>query len=196
VALAFAYLMPERVERLALVSSGGLGRELSPVLRAATVPGAGPLLRTLGSRPPVAALDAVARVAQRAGAGRAARILTDVRNVLDGLGDAGSRGAFLRTARSVIDARGQKATACALFGAYRDLDLLVLHGTRDRVIPVAHAQAVQEMHPRAQVVLLEGIGHSPQLAQAAFVAERIGTFMERRPAHVNGTAAPAVPVVA
>ena len=199
VALAFAYLMPERVERLALVSSGGLGRELSPVLRAATVPGAGPLLSTLGSRAPVAALDFVAGLAQRAGARRAARILTDARNVLEGLGDAGSRGAFLRTARSVIDAHGQKATACALFGAYRDLDLLVLHGTRDRVIPVAHAKAVQELHPRAEVVLLDGVGHSPQLAQAAFVAERIGAFIRRgdgAPARVNGVTAPAMPVVA
>lgn len=188
VALAFAYLLPDRVTRLALVSSGGLGRELSPVLRAATVPGAGPLLRTLGSRPPVLMLDAVSRLAQRLGARRVARVVNDARNVLEGLGQAGTRGAFLRTARSVIDARGQKATACALFGAYRGLDVLVLHGTRDRVIPVAHAEAVRELHPDAEVVLLDGVGHSPQLAQASFVAESIGAFVgpSRPPATTDG----------
>src|SRR5712691_10853113 len=39
VAMQFAYQFPERCERLALVSSGGLGREVNPLLRAATLPG-------------------------------------------------------------------------------------------------------------------------------------------------------------
>src|SRR5919198_5217771 len=39
VALQFAYQFPERTERLALVSSGGLGREVHFLLRAATLPG-------------------------------------------------------------------------------------------------------------------------------------------------------------
>ena len=41
VAMQFAYQFPEMVERLVLVSSGGLGPEVSPILRAATLPGAG-----------------------------------------------------------------------------------------------------------------------------------------------------------
>src|SRR3712207_2204342 len=39
VALQFFYQFPQRVERLALVSSGGLGREVSPMLRTAALPG-------------------------------------------------------------------------------------------------------------------------------------------------------------
>src|ERR1700712_2447279 len=39
IALQFAYLFPDRIDRLVLVSSGGLGRELNPLLRAATLPG-------------------------------------------------------------------------------------------------------------------------------------------------------------
>ena len=39
IALQFAYLFPGRAERLVLVSSGGLGRELGLSLRAATLPG-------------------------------------------------------------------------------------------------------------------------------------------------------------
>ncbi len=38
--MQFAYQFPEMVERLVLVSSGGLGREVSPILRAAALPGA------------------------------------------------------------------------------------------------------------------------------------------------------------
>ncbi|MEA2444146.1 MAG: hypothetical protein QOJ12_1438, partial [Thermoleophilales bacterium] len=40
IAMQFAYQFPERIERLVLVASGGLGREVSIALRAATLPGA------------------------------------------------------------------------------------------------------------------------------------------------------------
>ena len=40
IALQFAYQFPERTERLVLVSSGGLGREVNLLLRAAALPGA------------------------------------------------------------------------------------------------------------------------------------------------------------
>src|SRR3954449_3177969 len=50
VALQFFYQFPQRVERLALVSSGGLGREVSPLLRTAALPGMSALLAA-GARP-------------------------------------------------------------------------------------------------------------------------------------------------
>jgi len=53
IAMQFCYLFPERVDRLVLVASGGLGRDVSPLLRSATLPGAGwvlPLIaRTISS---------------------------------------------------------------------------------------------------------------------------------------------------
>jgi pimeloyl-ACP methyl ester carboxylesterase len=39
IAMQFSYLFPEYVERMALISSGGLGQEVHPLLRAATLPG-------------------------------------------------------------------------------------------------------------------------------------------------------------
>src|SRR4051794_17439645 len=44
VAMQFFYQFPQRVERLVLVSSGGLGHEVSPLLRTAALPGASALL--------------------------------------------------------------------------------------------------------------------------------------------------------
>src|SRR3954451_20953347 len=44
VAMQFFYQFPQRVERMVLVSSGGLGREVSPMLRGAALPGAAALL--------------------------------------------------------------------------------------------------------------------------------------------------------
>ncbi len=40
VAMQFAYQFPERAERLVLVASGGLGKEVSLLLKAVTLPGA------------------------------------------------------------------------------------------------------------------------------------------------------------
>ncbi|MEM7036217.1 MAG: alpha/beta fold hydrolase [Bacteroidota bacterium] len=40
-----------------------------------------------------------------------------------------------------------------------DSDILVLHGTEDKVIPYAHGKAMAEAHPRAKLVTLEGKGH-------------------------------------
>ena len=49
IAMVFFYLFPERVDRLVLVSSGGLGREVSPLLRSATLPGAEYVLPVIAS---------------------------------------------------------------------------------------------------------------------------------------------------
>src|SRR4051812_42269565 len=47
--MQFRYLFPERVEALVLVSSGGLGRTVSPLLRSATLPGAELVLPVIAS---------------------------------------------------------------------------------------------------------------------------------------------------
>ncbi len=54
VAMQFFYQFPQRVERLVLVSSGGLGREVKPTLRTAALPGISGLL-ALTIRPRVIA---------------------------------------------------------------------------------------------------------------------------------------------
>ena len=53
IAMQMAYQFPERVERLVLVASGGLGRQVSPVLRAVALPGAEYVLPLLVSGPVV-----------------------------------------------------------------------------------------------------------------------------------------------
>src|ERR687895_764352 len=50
VAMQFFYQFPQRTERLALVSSGGLGHEVSPLLRGAALPGASLLLAAVAGR--------------------------------------------------------------------------------------------------------------------------------------------------
>src|SRR5438270_95436 len=66
VAMQFAYMFPERTERMVLVSSGGLGRSVNPLLRAAALPGSELVIAaTIG---PITALGRVAVAAvQRLG---------------------------------------------------------------------------------------------------------------------------------
>ena len=47
VAMQFAYQYPERTERLMLVATGGLGPEVTPAIRAISLPGFHPVMRVL-----------------------------------------------------------------------------------------------------------------------------------------------------
>src|SRR3954467_673832 len=62
VAMQFFWQFPSRVERLALVSSGGLGREVSPLLRTVALPGMSAVM-ALAAHPRV--LDALEQTGER-----------------------------------------------------------------------------------------------------------------------------------
>ena len=100
VAMQLAYQFPERCERLVLVDSGGLGREVSLLLRAATLPGAELVLPLLAAGGLVDAGRAVGRFLDRIGL----RVMTDVEEMARGhasLHQPDAREAFLtRCARS------------------------------------------------------------------------------------------------
>jgi pimeloyl-ACP methyl ester carboxylesterase len=176
IAMALAYLFPDRVDRIVLISSGGLGPDLGRHLRLVAVPGAGPVLRGLGSPPVTKALDAVAATLAAGRRRHAARAVQEVGRALARMGERTARGAFLSSARSVIGPRGQKVCALDFMEGLHGHPLLLFHGTADRTVPSAHSVAVTELHPNAQVVLLEGVGHVPHLVQPAYLAERITAF--------------------
>ena len=52
VAMQFAYQYPERTERLALIAPGGLGSEVTPIIKAVTLPGFHPVMGLSPSRNP------------------------------------------------------------------------------------------------------------------------------------------------
>src|SRR5688500_12763891 len=60
IAMVFFWQFPERVERLALVSSGGLGHEVAPMLRGAALPGASILVRIAANPRLLDGLESVA----------------------------------------------------------------------------------------------------------------------------------------
>src|ERR1700742_14941 len=105
VALQFAYQFPEMVERLVLVSSGGLGPEVGAILRAAALPGANLFIRaTAGPGSAVGGLiaGAVGKLGLRPNAD-----LAEVGRAYASLSDADRCKAFLSTLHAVVDTDGQ-----------------------------------------------------------------------------------------
>ena len=158
VAMQFAYQFPERVERLALVASGGLGKEVSVLLKAVTLPGAEYVLPLLLHRHIREVGEWPGGMARRFG-WRPGDTLTEVWRSYTTLTDRRSQQAFIHTVRSVIDIAGQRVSAHDRLYLAEALPTLVVWGDRDRIIPVAHAHRTAESVPGARLEIIEGAGH-------------------------------------
>jgi len=180
IALQFVHQFPERVERLALISSGGLGREVTVFLRAATLPGAELVL-------PLLTGSLVRRAGSRAdGLLRRVRISlpTGLRECLSGfgsLGDAEARAAFVHTARAVLDPAGQRVDARNRLYLAADLPLFVVWGRKDAVIPVSHGEELAATVPGTRLEVFEAAGHFPHLTEPARLAEVLAAWIARTP---------------
>jgi pimeloyl-ACP methyl ester carboxylesterase len=176
IAMQFCYLFPERVERLVLVSSGGLGRSVSPLLRSATLPGAEWVLPLIASNWVRGRAEAVGRTLGRVG-WRASSDVTEAWHGFTSLADGDSRRAFLATTRAVIDPGGQIVKAHDHLPTGVEIPTLIVWGTRDRMIPAGHAFAAHHMIPGSRVELFEGAGHYPHLDDPERFAEVLGDFI-------------------
>jgi pimeloyl-ACP methyl ester carboxylesterase len=160
VAMQFAYQFPEHTERLVLVGSGGVGRQVTPVLRAVSLPGAALMLSAL--KFPMARLQTavVLKLLELldTGLGRDAHDLT---RMVDALPDATARAAFIRTLRAVVDWRGQVVTMLDRCYLTSGMPTLLVWGTRDQVLPIHHGLTAQAAMPGSRLELFEGAGHFP-----------------------------------
>jgi pimeloyl-ACP methyl ester carboxylesterase len=177
IAMQFAYQFPERCERLVLVASGGLGREVHLLLRAAALPGADYVLPALTS----AGLLGVGR-----GVGGLLRRLRlepsgDLQVLARGfasLDNGGSRQAFLHTVRSVIEPGGQRVSAEDRLTLAALLPTLIVWGERDSIIPVAHGAAAHEAMPGSRFEVFPDAGHLPHDADPERFAALLAEFCE------------------
>lgn len=176
IAMQFFYLFPERVERLVLVASGGLGREVSPLLRAAVLPGAETVLSLVASTWMTSKLQTLAEKAGKVGWKPGADVAATWRGFTS-LADRESRQAFLATTRSVIDVGGQTVSAHGKLMDVEPPPTLVVWGSKDRIIPAWHALKAQESVPQIRVELFEGAGHYPHLDDPDRFAELLRDFV-------------------
>jgi pimeloyl-ACP methyl ester carboxylesterase len=176
IAMQLAYQFPERVERLGLVSSGGLGKEVGLVLRAATLPGAELVLPLLTRDAPRSVVIGAAHVLSRLGL----RTAADVRGTALGLAslrDEDARRAFIHTARSILDASGQRVSATDRLYLAEGMPTLIVWGERDPMIPVAHGRAAHEQIPHSRLELFPNAGHYPFEEDPERFVEVLRSFM-------------------
>jgi pimeloyl-ACP methyl ester carboxylesterase len=178
VAMQFAYQFPERVERLVLVASGGLGQHMNIALRALTLPGASVALGLSHFGPTRLALSGLRAAA---GWGIPASLASDLDEALKvhaSLRDPHARAAFLRVLRHVADWRGQLVTMRDRAYLTEGLPTLVVWGEQDHVLPVEHATTAAEMIPGSTVVLLPGVGHFPHREAPEVFVHALTDFLD------------------
>lgn len=175
IAMQFAYQFPDRTERVVLVSTGGLGKEVTPLIRFLTVPGSGLALAVATSRPwrPVVsgALISLSRLPFKA-----TRDLDEVARIYESLADPAQRTAVQRVTSHVLNWRGQFVTMTDRSYLARLMPVLVIWGRDDMVIPASHADSAPTQV--SDVHVFEDSGHFPHRDHPEDFARIVVEFIE------------------
>jgi pimeloyl-ACP methyl ester carboxylesterase len=161
VALQMAYQHPECCERLVLVDSGGLGREVSWVLRLMTLPGTEFLMPVLFPSVVRERGNDISRTLHKRGI-RMGHI-AEMWSAYASLTESANRHAFVRTIRAVIGPGGQTVSAMDRLYLAAQMPTLIVWGDHDTIIPVSHAYAAHEAIPGSRLEIIEGSGHFPHV---------------------------------
>jgi pimeloyl-ACP methyl ester carboxylesterase len=177
VAMQFAYQFPSRCERLVLVGSGGLGRDVSPLLRVLAFPGVeflypvifASVLRDAGR----GLLGGLRKVGLRPSA-----YVDQIWQSYESLTDPETRAAFARTLHSVVDATGQTVSAHDRLPLAREIPTLVVWGSDDAIIPSRHAADAAATLPDCRVEIFERVGHFPHCEDPERFVRVLTDFIE------------------
>lgn len=174
IAMAFGHEHPDRLDRLVLVSAGGLGREVHPLLRAASTRLAPGVLRVATGRP-MRRLYAHPRVH------RALRLtpdnVTNLRRAGRALGTAEGQSSFFASLRGVIEPGGQRGSFIDMGVLSPETPTLLVWEEGDPVIPAAHARAAHEHLPQSRLLLFPGTSHEPHRRHAQRFADEVADFL-------------------
>lgn len=157
IALRIAVELPELVDRLVLVDTAGLGRDLAWFIRAMSLPLVGEIIENPSPRntrlllkrifhDPSLAPDSLIREIHRT------RVLP------------GSKRAILRIIRGAIGLRGLHSK-WIMTDELEQLNspILIVWGAQDRIIPVSHATNAAQIAPQVSLSIFEECGHWPQM---------------------------------
>jgi pimeloyl-ACP methyl ester carboxylesterase len=174
IAMHFAFHDPGYTARLVLVASGGLGKEVHAVLRAAALPIAPPILRALLN-------PRTERFYRAPRLHRTLRLtpenVVNLRRATRTLITPGGRQAFFTTLRSVIEPSGQRGSMIEMQYLADHNPTLIVWSEEDNVIPVAHALELHRHLPSSRLELFPGRGHEPHRRHAARFADVVADFV-------------------
>ena len=163
VAMQFAYQFPERTQRVMLVSTGGMGPEVTPLIKLIQAPGWEGVMRLL-TLPGLRHLETsgLRLLATYGGPLRKyTRDLDEAAAIVDSWRDQGTRFAIRHLVRAVIDWRGQIVTMSDRAYLTDSMPLAVVWGRDDQVIPVRHSSNAAALAPDSTVTVLPDSGHFP-----------------------------------
>jgi len=176
IAMQFAYQYPERCERMVLVSAGGIGRDVHPLLRLAAAPNTDVLLPLL-RRWPIKKAGRVALWLLALLGTELGRDAEDLQHAFDALPDPQTQRAFLRTLRTAIDWRGQHITMLDRCYLACDIPTLLVWGAHDAIVPFAHARAAHAAMPGSRLEVFQTAGHYPHHAEPAHFVRVLRDFI-------------------
>jgi pimeloyl-ACP methyl ester carboxylesterase len=177
IAMQLAYQFPERCGRLVLISSGGIAREVHPLLRAASLPGSEIVLPLLTHARLLDAGAAVGRALGKLGLRAGPDIAEGARGYAS-LNDREARAAFLHTIRAVIDPMGQRISAVDRLYLAEAMPSLIIWGENDPIIPAAHGELAHMAMPNSRFELIGGAGHFPLLTDPIRIAHLLAEFVD------------------
>jgi pimeloyl-ACP methyl ester carboxylesterase len=162
VAMQFAYQFPHLVERLILVSAGGVTKDVNVVFRCASLPMGSEALALLRLPLVLPAVQVAGKLLGAAlGTTGLGRDLPNVLRILDDLPEPTASAAFTRTLRAVVDWRGQIVTMLDRCYLTQAIPVQIIWGTKDVVVPVQHAWMAHSAMPDSRLEIFEGSGHFP-----------------------------------
>ncbi len=177
VAMQLAYQHPEHCDRLVLVGSGGLGREVSWLLRLLTLPGVEYTLPLLFPGFVRDRGNDVMGYLHKLGFRHARGV--EMWRAYASLSDAESRAAFVRTLRGVVDPGGQSVSAMDRLYLAADMPTLIVWGDRDAIIPMSHAHAAHAAIAGSRLEIIEGVGHFPHAEDPVRFVEVLTEFLDQ-----------------
>ncbi|KMJ48737.1 alpha/beta fold hydrolase [Rhodococcoides fascians] len=178
IVMQMTYLFPERVDRLVLVSSGGLGPEVSLLLKAATLPGSELVLPMLASDWFRRNTEGVlARLGKWGVPVEPGPSMAETWRSFRSVADRSTREAFLASTRAVVGPRGQTVSAKQHFEKFESIPSLLIWGGKDRMIPAKHADNIRREVPNSRVEIFPDAGHFPQLDEPDFFFRLLDEFL-------------------
>jgi pimeloyl-ACP methyl ester carboxylesterase len=177
IVMQLGYQFPERCERLVLVASGGLGKEVNGFLRAVTLPGAEYVLPVILTPWLRLRAEVVGGWLHKLG-WRPGTTFDEVWRSYTNLTDRAGQQAFVHTVRSVIDISGQRVSARDRLYLASRVPTLIVWGEDDAVIPVTHAYATHEAIPGSRLEVLPHAGHFLPFEEPEWFGAVLSDFLE------------------
>jgi pimeloyl-ACP methyl ester carboxylesterase len=163
---------PERIRRIALIASGGLGKEISFLLRLASIPY---VVEYLGQP----FMEIVTKLI--CSLGDTGRTREEIRILCAMNGQKGSARVFARSVRDLMNLSGQRYTFYQRSHEISSLPpMRVFWGEEDSIIPMKHGKVFSRSIEGTRLVSFTDCGHSPHHQQPKLLAEALNEFLNTR----------------